>query len=271
MTIPNILSIAGSDSSGGAGIQADIKAISAAGGYAMTAITALTAQNTQAVREVHTPPAEFLAAQLAAVRDDVRIHAIKIGMLADTAIIAVVRDFVQSLPEVPVVLDPVMISSSGARLLDEAAMESLHELIPLATVITPNLPELAALVAEDPARDLRGAVAQAQRYLDSLEGARVPAVLVKGGHLGGEVADNVLVNADGSSMRVPCQRIETVNTHGTGCSLSSAVATRMAVEPLPVAVQWATEWLRGAILAADQLRVGEQPDKFGPVNHFYRM
>ncbi|KAB1504007.1 hydroxymethylpyrimidine/phosphomethylpyrimidine kinase [Corynebacterium sp. 320] len=291
--IPNILSIAGSDPSGGAGIQADLKAISAAGGYGMSVITALTAQNTCGVTAVHVPDTDFLTAQLEAISDDIQIGAIKIGMLATTEVITTVKEWFDRNPQlnqVPVVLDPVMIATSGARLLDDSAMEALQGLLPYARVITPNIPELEVISnvqddngiqrdqdnqgsSEHSITSLDDAVELAQRWQHqvadsgSLRHGSAPAVLVKGGHLSGSQADNVLVRPDGSTLWIPCERINTTNTHGTGCSLSSALATKLAVGDLDHAASWATTWLRGAIAASDQLQVGRG---HGPVHHFYR-
>lgn len=258
--IPNILSIAGSDPSGGAGIQADLKSIEAAGGFGMAAIATLTAQNTCGVDAIFTPPPSFLRAQLEAIAADIRIDAVKVGMLAEAAVVDIVADFLEPL-EVPIIVDPVMVATSGARLTSENA--SLDRLIAQATVVTPNIPELAALSGESPTT-LDEAVAVAQRWQATMVDA--PAVLVKGGHLKGP-ADNILVMPDGTTTLAPSERIDTTNTHGTGCSLSSAIATRAALEPLPEAVLWATEWLHGAIASADELSVGKG---HGPVRHAWR-
>ena len=265
MLIPNVLTIAGSDSSGGAGIQADIKSISAAGGYAMTAITALTAQNTQGVRGIAPTSCEFLRLQLDAIASDIRIDAIKIGMLGASDIVTTVAEWLTTVPDIPVVLDPVMIATSGARLLDADAMAAVRELLPAATVITPNLPELAEITGEAVCDTVDAAVEQARRYIDSLSSET--AVVVKGGHAQGPTADNVLVTAGGTTFRAACSRVDTPHTHGTGCSLSSALATRMVLHSLPDAVRWSTDWLHGAIVHADQLEVGAGS---GPIHHFYR-
>lgn len=179
--VPRVLAIAGSDPSGGAGIQADLKSIAAHGGYGMAAITALTAQNTTGVRGVHVPPASFLSAQLDAVSDDISVDAVKIGMLGDERVIAAVRVWLEKVRPGVVVLDPVMVATSGDRLLQESAEAALRKLLPLAHLITPNLPELAMLLGEPEAADWDAALVQGRRLADQT-GA---TVLVKGGHLNG--------------------------------------------------------------------------------------
>ncbi|WP_251447231.1 bifunctional hydroxymethylpyrimidine kinase/phosphomethylpyrimidine kinase [Microbacterium sp. USTB-Y] len=260
--IARVLSIAGSDPSGGAGIQADLKSIAANGGYGMAAITALTAQNTRGVRGVHVPPASFLRAQLDALGDDVRVDAVKIGMLADAEVIAEVGSWLRVHRPPTVVLDPVMVSTSGDRLLDAAAEQALCALLPLADLITPNLPELAVLVRESAAASWAGALAQAQR-LSAETGA---LVLVKGGHLGGDEAPDALVGPFGPVREYPGSRIRTASTHGTGCSLSAALATRRAADrDWREAVTEVRSWLRESIAAGAGLQVGSG---HGPVSHF---
>lgn len=260
-TAPRVLSIAGSDPSGGAGIQADLKSIAAQGGYGMAAITALTAQNTHGVRSVHVPPAAFLGDQLAALSDDIDIDAVKIGMLADAEVIRTVVDWLATHRPTTVVLDPVMVASSGDRLLDARAESALRELARFADVITPNLSELAVLAG----RPVDG-------WADALQaGHEVAAdtgalVLVKGGHLAGPTAPDALVGADGVIAAFDGPRIETTSTHGTGCSLSAALATlRAAGKGWPEAVHDARAWLRESLHAAHTLDVGRG---HGPVNHF---
>ncbi|MDO5611975.1 MAG: bifunctional hydroxymethylpyrimidine kinase/phosphomethylpyrimidine kinase [Paracoccus sp. (in: a-proteobacteria)] len=260
--IPNILSIAGSDPSGGAGIQADIKAISANGGYAMAAITALTAQNTQGVQAVELIAPDLVVAQIASLRDDIAIHAVKIGMLGSAAITDTVTAALAGL-DAPIVLDPVMVAKSGDRLLAAEAVAALRDrLLPRATVITPNLPEAADLLGQPPATDLAGMEAQGRALL-----ALGPqAVLMKGGHLGGPDSPDLLIAADGVR-RFDGPRHATRNTHGTGCSLSSALACLLGRGlPLPQAVAGAKLWLSGAIAASGALRVGQG---HGPVHHFH--
>ena len=264
-----MLAIAGSDPSGGAGIQADLKSIAANGGYGMAAITALTAQNTQGVRAVHVPPAAFLTAQLDAISDDIGIDAVKIGMLGDAAVIDAVRSWLEKVRPAVVVLDPVMVATSGDRLLQESAEAALHALLPLADLITPNLAELAILLKEPVAADWAEALAQGKR-LAALTGT---TVLVKGGHLrGGQPAadagygadagcPDALVNTGGllgqETVVVPGERIATRNSHGTGCSLSSAMATVQArVGDWEAALREVKPWLLGALREASVLDVG---------------
>lgn len=264
-TIPRVLSIAGTDPTGGAGVQADLKSIGAAGGYGMAVVTALVAQNTQGVREIHTPPQSFLDAQLQSVFDDVQVDAIKIGMLGDVETTETVANWLQRVDVPVVVLDPVMVATSGDRLLTEEAEQAVRELTRLATVVTPNLPELAMLVGEPVATTVRQAVEQAQRFAKEMN----VSVLAKGGHLSSSQADNALVTPAGEVFNVAVERVETKNTHGTGCSLSSALATRLAAGDSPQrAVEWASEWLREAIEYADDLHVGQGN---GPVDHFHRL
>ncbi|WP_292762789.1 bifunctional hydroxymethylpyrimidine kinase/phosphomethylpyrimidine kinase, partial [Microbacterium sp. UBA3486] len=222
--VPRVLSIAGSDPSGGAGIQADLKSIAANGGYGMAVLTALTAQNTQGVRAVHVPPAHFLRAQLDAVSDDIVIDAVKIGMLADADVIRVVGAWLDRVRPPVVVLDPVMVATSGDRLLDPDAERALHDLLARATLVTPNLAELAVLSGRD-VLDWEDALSAAE-HLSAAVGV---AVLVKGGHLDGDSAPDALVDAHrGTRQEFAGTRIPTRNTHGTGCSLSSALATLLA-------------------------------------------
>ncbi len=265
--IANILSIAGSDPSGGAGIQADLKAFSALGTYGMAALTALTAQNTRGVSAVVSLEPGFVAEQIRAVLADVRTDAVKIGMIANAGVAAAVADaLAASLPaDVPVVLDPVMVAKGGARLLDPAAVEALRRgLLPRARVVTPNLPEAAALLDTSEAKG-PGAMQVQARGLMALGAG---AVLMKGGHLpGGESPDFLMW--EGGELWLPSARIATKNTHGTGCSLSSAIAAGLGKgEPLDIAVRHAKEWLTGAIAQADTLSVGSG---HGPVHHFYAL
>lgn len=264
--VPRVLSIAGTDPTGGAGIQADLKAIGAAGGFGMCVVTSLVAQNTQGVRSIFTPPTEFLQEQLACVFDDVEVDAVKIGMLGDKETIDAVDTWLTKHPVKTIVIDPVMIATSGDRLLAPDAEAALREFAARhATIITPNLPELAVLVDSSPARSLDAALDQAQQW--ARQTGR--AVLAKGGHLSGRLADNALVSAEGAVTRVCVPRVETKNTHGTGCSLSSSLATRLgAGDSMADAVIWASRWLRDSIAAADELHVGQG---HGPADHFHRM
>ncbi|MFN3662937.1 bifunctional hydroxymethylpyrimidine kinase/phosphomethylpyrimidine kinase [Yoonia sp.] len=259
--IANILSIAGSDPSGGAGIQADIKAISANGGYAMAAITALTAQNTQGVSAVQMIPADMVAAQIAAIRADIRIDAVKLGMLGDAAIIVAVAQALQGLGA-PIVLDPVMVAKSGDRLLQAAGVAALRDILPLATIITPNLPEAADLLNQREAATRDEMQAQAQALLTLGPGA----VLLKGGHLPGDDCPDLLADSNGLTW-LPGARQATHKTHGTGCTLSSALATLLGQGvSLAQAAEQAKAYVAGAIAGADALSVGHG---HGPTHHFH--
>ncbi|GAT74794.1 multifunctional thiamine-phosphate pyrophosphorylase/synthase/phosphomethylpyrimidine kinase [Microbacterium sp. HM58-2] len=262
VAVPRVLSIAGSDPSGGAGVQADLKSIAANGGYGMAVITALTAQNTQGVRAVHVPPAEFLRAQLDAISEDIVVDAVKIGMLANAEVIRTVDAWLAAARPPVVVIDPVMVATSGDRLLDADAESALAELLRRADIVTPNLAELAVLAGR-PVDGWDDALAAAEE----LSAAAGAGVLVKGGHLTGDEAPDALVDAVRGLRRVfPGSRIDTTATHGTGCSLSSALATRLAAGEEPAtAVAAARAWLRESLRGADGLRVG---GGHGPVSHF---
>ena len=262
--IPIALTVAGSDSGGGAGIQADLKTFSALGAYGASVITAITAQNTRAVTAVHAVPTDIIAAQLAAVFDDLAVAAVKIGMLGGPAVIeAVARDLATR--GVPLVLDPVMVAKSGAALLPDDAVAALRaRLLPLAEVVTPNLPEAARLLDAPPARDEAEAAAQGRALLAL--GPR--AVLMKGGHAQGPLCVDLLVTRD-ATLRLEAQRRKTRNTHGTGCTLSAAIAAGLAKgDTLAEAVASAHAYLQGAIAAADDLKVGSG---HGPVHHFHAL
>ena len=261
--IPNILSIAGSDPSGGAGVQADIKAISANGGYAMAAITALTAQNTQGVFGMQMIAPDFVTAQIAAIRADIRVDAVKIGMLGTAAIIGAVADALHGLAA-PIVLDPVMVAKSGDRLLHADAVAALRRVLPLASVITPNLPEAADLLGV--AEALSRAEMQAQACALLALGAQ--AVLLKGGHLPVDDCPDLLANAAGQ-IWLPGPRHATRKTHGTGCTLSSALATFLGHGlSLSDAAARAKDYVARAIATADALSVGMG---HGPTHHFHAM
>mgnify|MGYP003498322033 CR=1 FL=1 len=256
------LTIAGSDSSGGAGIQADLKTFSALHVYGASVITALTAQNTQGVDEIMVVPPEFVLAQMRSVMGDLAVNAIKIGMLGTASVIDAVVEGLREFPGVPVVLDPVMVATSGDPLLDEDAVDSLREkLIPLATLITPNLKEAALLLGEPEDRREKWMEGRAERLLRL--GAR--AVLLKGGDSDGETARDIFL--DGKIMReLDAPRVATKNTHGTGCTLSSAIAAELAKGvPLDKAVKDAKVYVTAAIMAADELEIGKGR---GPVHHF---
>jgi hydroxymethylpyrimidine/phosphomethylpyrimidine kinase len=264
MAVPVALTIAGSDSSGGAGIQADLKTFAAFGVYGASVITALTAQNTRAVSGVHVVPPDFVTAQLNAVFDDLDIAAVKIGMVAQLATIGAIAAALSLKSPKHVVLDPVMVATSGDRLLSADAVSALRErLIPLASLITPNLPEAAALLGDPVATDETAIASQGKRLLAM--GAR--AVLIKGGH--GQGSESIDFLFSGSDMiALPAPRIPTTNTHGTGCSLSSAIAAGLAKgETLEQAVRSAKTWITAAIEAADSLGVGHG---HGPIHHFHQ-
>lgn len=261
--VPRILAIAGSDPSGGAGIQADLKSIAALGGYGMAAITALTAQNTMGVSSIHIPPAEFLTAQLVAISTDIVIDAVKIGMLGDRSALSAVRAWLEETRPGLVVLDPVMVATSGDRLLQECAAEDLRALLPLADLVTPNLAELALLLGEAETPRWPVALDQAVR-LAAVSGT---TVLVKGGHLTGLECPDALVTPDGEVLEIQGRRVDTRNSHGTGCSLSSAMATvRAQGGSWEDALRRVKTWLAGALDSADSLAVGSGN---GPINHFH--
>ncbi|MBV7295788.1 bifunctional hydroxymethylpyrimidine kinase/phosphomethylpyrimidine kinase [Corynebacterium sp. TAE3-ERU12] len=262
--IPNILTIAGSDSSGGAGIQADLKSISANGGYGMSAITALTSQNTTGVRGVHVPPASFLREQLDAVTDDVTIAAVKIGMLGTAEVAETVGTWLADAQPAKVVLDPVMVATSGDRLLDVDAESAVLDLLSKADLITPNIPELAVIAGKEPATDWDGVLASAKEVARRYE----VHVLAKGGHLHDDTVFDALVTPTGETMTFSAARVDTPNTHGTGCSLSSAVATLWArTGDVATAVEGAKDWLTTALQNSSQLQVGSGSGH-GPVHHF---
>ncbi|WP_298721602.1 bifunctional hydroxymethylpyrimidine kinase/phosphomethylpyrimidine kinase [uncultured Ferrovibrio sp.] len=255
-----VLIIAGSDSGGGAGIQADIKAVTALGGYAATAITALTAQDTRTVHAVHDVPADFVALQLRVVLEDIGADAIKTGMLHRADIIEAIVDALDRYaPDVPLVVDPVMVAKGGARLLQPSAADALRtKLIPRATLITPNLPE--AEVLSDMTIPGEAEMPAAAERLLSL-GPR--AVLLKGGHLPGDDLVDYLATGEGRVERFEGRRIDTSSTHGTGCTLASAIAAGLAFGlPLQAAVEQARRYVRKAIETAPGLGHGH-----GPLNH----
>ncbi len=264
MTIPIALTIAGSDSSGGAGIQADLKSFAALGVYGASVITALTAQNTRGVTGIHQVPADFVTAQIDAVFGDLDIRAVKIGMVADLAVIDAIAAALQKWAPKHVVLDPVMVATSGDRLLAAEAVDALRtKLIPLSSLITPNMPEAAALLNEPVAADETAIQSQGKRLL----AMGCSAVLIKGGHGQGAESIDYLVR-DSGTIALAAPRIATQNTHGTGCSLSSAISAGLAKgEDMETAVRKAKAWISAAIAAADRLGVGHG---HGPIHHFHR-
>ncbi|MEM1298899.1 MAG: bifunctional hydroxymethylpyrimidine kinase/phosphomethylpyrimidine kinase [Pseudomonadota bacterium] len=259
------LTIAGSDSGGGAGIQADLKAFSALGVFGASVITAVTAQNTRAVTAVHGIPLDVIAAQIEAVLDDLAVDAIKIGMLATPEIIGVVADGLAG-RDVPIVLDPVMVAKSGDRLLADNAVEALRtRLLPMATLVTPNLPEAAVLTGQPEADRPDAMLTQGRALLDLGAGA----ALMKGGHAKGETCTDLLLVAGTEPVALNAPRIETKNTHGTGCTLSSSIAAGLAKGlVLGDAVAEAHAYLHKAIRAADSLQIGSG---HGPVHHFHEV
>jgi hydroxymethylpyrimidine/phosphomethylpyrimidine kinase len=258
------LTIAGSDSSGGAGIQADLKTFAALGVYGASVITALTAQNTRGVSAIHVVPAEFVTAQMEAVFSDLQIDAVKIGMVAQLATIdAIVAGLTRWAPK-HVVLDPVMVATSGDRLLATEAVDALRtKLMPHAALVTPNLPEAAALLEEPVALSESAIESQGKRLLAM--GCR--AVLIKGGHGQGAESIDYLVETN-RVIALAAPRIATKNTHGSGCSLSSAIAAGLAGgDDMETAVRNAKAWVSAAIAVADRLDVGHGN---GPIHHFHR-
>jgi len=264
MTTPVALTIAGSDSSGGAGIQADLKTFAALGVYGASAITALTAQNTQRVSGIHPVPPEFVVEQIDAVFGDLAVGAVKIGMVAQFSVIEAIVAALKRWAPKHIVLDPVMVATSGHRLLNRGAVEALRrQLIPIASIVTPNLPEAAALLGESVATDAAAIQSQGKRLL----AMSCPAVLIKGGHGEGGESVDYFVRADGV-IALSAPRVATKNTHGTGCSLSSAIAAGLAKgEPLETAVRNAKIFVSAAIAEADRFAVGHG---HGPVHHFHR-
>jgi hydroxymethylpyrimidine/phosphomethylpyrimidine kinase len=254
-----VLIVAGSDSGGGAGIQADIKTVTMLGAYAATAITALTAQNTEGVHAVFPIPPEFIRRQIAVVLDDIGADAVKTGMLHDAAVIdAVAAELRQRAPDVPLVVDPVMAAKGGARLIEPEAVETLkRRLIGRATVLTPNLPE-AEILSGSPIADVAAMEAAGRELL----GLGCRAVLMKGGHLAGDTVTDVLVTASGSRIwRNP--RIASRHTHGTGCTLASAIAAGLARgQTVEEAIDGARRYVLRAIATAPGLGRGH-----GPLNH----
>ena len=258
---PRVLSIAGSDSGGGAGIQADLKTFSALGCYGMTAITALTAQNTLGVRAIHGVPAQMLRDQIDAVLEDMGAHAVKIGMLHAVDIVQTVAQAIDRHGLQNTVLDPVMVATSGANLIERPAIDVLvRELFPRVLLVTPNLDEAALLVA----RPLHSE-ADMERAARDMLAMGAHAVLLKGGHLPGDRVSDLLLRREGGAHWMHAPRIETCNTHGTGCTLSSAIAAHLALgAPLLEAVEAARAYVRAALQGAQAVRTGAGG---GPLNH----
>ncbi len=270
--IPNVLSIAGVDPSGGAGIFADLKAFSALGAYGCGVVAALTAQNTQAVTGVHTPPVDFLRQQIDTLFADVSIAAVKIGMLGTADIVRTVADRLTHFGATKVVCDPVMVAKSGDHLLAKSAVSMLREaLLPASFMITPNLPEAGVLLEARAPESVREMYRLAEGLRELLPTSSERWVLLKGGHLPGNELIDLLFNGD-RMIELPAQRIATKNTHGTGCTLSSAIAAllpqRSGLHPVEAAVRDARDYLLRAIAASGQLSVGSG---HGPVHHFHAL
>ncbi|WP_415901869.1 bifunctional hydroxymethylpyrimidine kinase/phosphomethylpyrimidine kinase [Neptuniibacter sp. QD29_5] len=260
--IPNVLTIAGSDSGGGAGIQADLKTFSAIGAYGASAITVLTAQNTQSVKSIYPVSAEFLLQQLDAVFDDIEINAVKTGMLGNTDMVLTVASFLKS-KNVSLVIDPVMVSTSGSKLLSDDGIDCLvKHLIPIADIITPNLPEAAAMLGQSEPKDRMDMADMAAGLLEL--GAK--QVLLKGGHLQGEECPDIYYDGQ-EFIEFLSPRVNTKNTHGTGCTLAAAITAYLAKGESPAtAVRLAKDYITSALRGADKLNVGAG---HGPVNHFH--
>lgn len=259
---PIALTIAGSDSSGGAGIQADLKTFSALGVYGASVITAITAQNTTGVQGVLMLPADIVRQQISSVFDDLDIRAVKTGMLGSPEIIMAVAQRLRDCA-LPSVVDPVMVATSGDLLIEQDAVAVLKsELLPVATLVTPNLDEAAALLGTERAKNIDELIAQGE----ALRGVGCQAVLMKGGHFAGDRADDVLVTASGATI-IEGVRILTKNTHGTGCTLASAIAAHLASGfDLEMSVRAAKAYLNSALMGADRLGVGAGQ---GPVEHLF--
>lgn len=263
-TYPCVLTIAGSDCSGGAGIQADIKTISALGAYAASAITAITVQNTCGVTDIHPVPSLYVKGQIEAVMTDIRPRTVKIGMINDVEIVKVIAEALRVFRPEFVILDPVMVSTSGCKLIEDRAIEALTSLLmPLATLITPNLSEAEVLLG----RKVADVPAMEKAAVDLLKfGSQ--AVLVKGGHLSdGGMCDVLQLQGEASAHKFIAPKVESRNTHGTGCTLSSAIATYLALgESVVGAVEKAKEYVFKGILSGSEIHIGEG---HGPLNHFH--
>ena len=261
---PCILSIAGSDCSGGAGIQADLKTISALGGYAATAITAVTVQNTTGVRAIHAVPPVYVRGQIEVVMEDIRPDAVKIGMINEVEIVKVIASCLRRYQPRYVVFDPVMVSTSGHKLIEDDAVSALtRELMPLSSLITPNLSEAKVLTGHsiNNVEEMKAAAPDLLKF-------GCGAVLLKGGHLeGGKMCDVLQIAGEDEPHLFVSDKIESKNTHGTGCTLSSAIATFLALGyDMPQAVERAKAYVTGGINAGKEVHIGEG---HGPLNHFY--
>ena len=267
--VPNVLTIAGVDPSGGAGVLADVKTISALGAYACAVIAALTAQNTRAVTGVFAVPAGFVREQIDTLFGDVRIDAVKIGMLGAAPVIRAVAEGLVHWKPAHVVLDPVMVAKSGDALLERDSVGALVEaLLPCATVLTPNLPEAGVLLGERAPESLREMRRAAERLRERMAHSGSRWVVLKGGHLPGGEAIDVVTDGD-RMIELAAKRVDTRNTHGTGCTLSAAIAALLPRSPdVPTAIGRAKDYLVAALAAADSLDVGQG---HGPVHHFHAL
>jgi hydroxymethylpyrimidine/phosphomethylpyrimidine kinase len=266
-SIPNVLTLAGVDPSGGAGVLADVKAMSALGAYACAVVTALTAQNTQAVTGIHAVPRGFVAEQIDTLFADVRIDAAKIGMLGERGVIETVGERMEQRAPAHLVLDPVMIAKSGDSLLARDAVGALRDvLLPLATMITPNLPEAGVLLESRMPETLKEMRRAAEQLRERMKHAGDRWVYMKGGHLPASDAVDVVFNGD-KLLELPAPRVETKNTHGTGCTLSAALAALLPQSPdVPTAARRAKAYITEAIRQSGRLDVGKG---HGPVMHFH--
>ncbi|AWI77007.1 bifunctional hydroxymethylpyrimidine kinase/phosphomethylpyrimidine kinase [Parazoarcus communis] len=272
-SVPNVVSIAGVDPSGGAGVFADLKTFSALGAYGCGVVAALTAQSTQAVTGVHVPPTDFLRLQIDTLFSDVSLHATKIGMLGSAEVTATVADRLGHWQAANVVLDPVMVAKSGDSLLAKSAINMMRDaLFPQAFMITPNLPEAGVLLEQRAPESVKEMYRAAERLRELLPLSSERWVMLKGGHLPGNDLVDLLFDGD-QMIELPAPRIETKNTHGTGCTLSSAIAALLphhtgGFRPVEAAVRQARQWLLGAIAHSGELSVGHG---HGPVHHFHAM
>lgn len=262
--VPRVLCIAGTDPSGGAGLLDDTKAVTALGGYAMGVVTAVTVQNTRGVYDVHAVPVDTVIAQLDAVADDVQIDAVKIGMLGEATLVEAVGDWLRRRRPPHIVLDPVMVATTGGRLATDEAASMLRELVPVVDLVTPNVPELGVLCGLDTPTDIEGVVGQAELVHEQTGSA----VLATTGDLLDGSAEDVLVESEREhrmTVRLPFVRVDTPHTHGTGCSLSSALATaRVGARDWEAAYRRVRPWMDGALHGGLSLDVGQGS---GPLDH----
>lgn len=263
--IANVLSIAGTDPTGGAGIQADIKTFSALGTYAMAAITAVVAQNTQGVRSFVALDPDFVGDQIDAVFEDVRVDAVKIGMVATDRIAEVIAERLRRHEARNVVLDPVMVAKSGDHLLEPDAVAAIRDLlVPLANVITPNLPEAGVLLGTESSWTL----SEMRARVEELRKLGPEWVLLKGGHLNGSADSVDLLHGASGTIELSAPRLKTRNDHGTGCTLSAAIAALLPTLPVEDSVRAAKTYMHGALATSGELEVGLG---HGPLHHFHQL